>query len=139
MRGSRVVPGLMLILVIALTGCGSDDPVGPTTFDRVTVRIDGPEVIDAGGRYSWFAVASGAGPFEYVWEVDWLDGDEASLEVTGQVLELEVERPRDVELRVRVLRDGRTVATATRGGSRGCDIELLLVEDSRIDSCYDGA
>jgi hypothetical protein len=133
MRGSRAVPGLMPILMITLIGCESQSPVGPTAGDRVTIRIDGPDVIDGSGRYSWFAIADGAEAYEYVWQVDWLDTDEPSLQVTGQELVLEVERPRDFELRVQVLRAGRVVASASLGSS--CDTDLII-DDDAIDACY---
>jgi hypothetical protein len=136
MRGSRAVPGLMPILIITLIGCESQSPVGPTAGDRVTVRIEGPDVIDGGGRYSWLAIAHGAEAgeaLEYVWDVDWLDTDEPSLQVTGQELVLDVERPRDFELRVQVLRAGRVVASASLGSS--CDTDLII-DDDAIDACY---
>lgn len=136
MRGSRAVPGLVPILMIAMVGCESSDPVGPTAGDRVSVRIEGPELLDGGRRYSWLAVADGDGDYEYVWDVDWLNDDEQSLRVHGQELVLEAERPRDFRLRVRLLENGRQVAAATRGSI--CEDEYLVVEeDTRIQPCFD--
>lgn len=136
MRGSRVVPGLVPIMMIAMIGCESSDPVGPTAGDRVTVRIEGPDAIDRSGRYAWLAVVSGGGTYAYEWTVDWLDGDEALVHATGQILELDVERPRDFELRVRVLREGRVVASSIRRGGV-CENERVDSEDTRIDSCQE--